>query len=124
MNKKILIFDDDKALLDLFRIVLEPLGYEVDISETADDVIDKIGLYKPHVVIMDNWIPGTHGLEAIKAIRSYDNYRDIPVILCSANDDLVSLAERAGATAYLSKPFDLVELEMVVESMFKLVNPI
>ena len=124
MNKNILIFDDDKVLLDVFKIILEPSGYRVSVTGNSNNVIEKVIKYEPDVIIMDNRIPDIGGVAAIQLLKSHQSYKHIPVILCSANDDLVSLARKAGANAFLSKPFDLNELEMMIDDMFKHVKEI
>lgn len=118
-NKTILVFDDDKAILDIFSIVLEACGYEVAISSTSHDIIEKVTDIKPDVIIMDNWIPDIGGVEATQLLKKHPDFRHIPVIYCSANNDVASLAERAGAEAYLSKPFDLDDLEQKVAGFIR-----
>lgn len=116
-NKTILVFDDDKAILEIFTIVLESAGYNVQISATSHDIIEKVAKVNPDVVIMDNWIPDIGGVEATRLLKSHAEYKHIPVIYCSANNDVESLANRAGAETYLSKPFDLDDLEQKVEQV-------
>lgn len=117
MEKTILIFDDDKAILDIFSLVLESSGYEVHVSETSHNIIPKVEQTHPDVIIMDNWIPDIGGIEATKLLKKHAYYKHIPVIYCSANSDIALLAEKAGAQAYLSKPFDLNDLEKLVADM-------
>lgn len=117
MGKIILIFDDDKTILEMFKLVLESSGYIVYVSETSHDIINKVASCTPDVIIMDNWIPDIGGIEATRLLKSNIEYKDIPVIYCSANSDVASLATQAGAEAYLPKPFDLDDLEAVVEMM-------
>lgn len=119
MNKRILIFDDDNAILDIFTLVLESSNYNVFTSETSHDIINKVKETVPDLIIMDNWIPNIGGIEATKLLKSDNQFRHIPVIYCSANSDIETLAKQAGAQAYLSKPFDLSELEDVVAEMFQ-----
>ena len=114
-NKTILIFEDDKAILEIFYIVLESAGYHVEMSTTSHDIIEKVAKFKPDLVIMDNWIPEIGGVEATQLLKNHPDYKNIPVIYCSANNDVETLANRAGAETYLSKPFDLDELESKVE---------
>ncbi|MGN0002263.1 MAG: response regulator [Sphingobacterium composti] len=114
-NKKILVFDDDRAILEIFSIVLESAGYDVEISATSHDIIEKVADVQPDLVIMDNWIPEIGGVEATKLLKNHQEFKDIPVIYCSANNDVEALAQRAGAETFLSKPFDLDELEKKVE---------
>lgn len=116
-NKTILVFDDDKAILEIFSIVLESAGYHVEISATSHDIIEKVANTNPDLVIMDNWIPEIGGVEATKLLKKHPDFKHIPVIYCSANNDVESLANKAGAETYLSKPFDLDELERKVEEI-------
>ncbi len=109
--KKILIFDDDKTILNVFTIVLEASGYQVDISETSHNIIEKVSIIMPDLVIMDNWIPDIGGVEATRLLKSHPDFKTLPVIYCSANSEIESLAAQAGADDFLPKPFDLLELE-------------
>ncbi len=118
-NKTILVFDDDKTILDIFSVVLEASGYKVAISATSHDIIEKVKKITPDVIIMDNWIPDIGGLEATQLLKSHQEFQHIPVIYCSANNDIETLANLAGAETYLSKPFDLDELEKKVASMLE-----
>lgn len=118
-NKKIFIFDDDSAILDIFSIVLESSGYTIFTSQTSDDIIEKVNDARPDLIIMDNWIPSIGGIEATNLLKNNDEFKHIPVIYCSANSDISNLAKKAGADVYLAKPFDLDELENLVAYMLK-----
>ncbi|MCI0921780.1 response regulator [Sphingobacterium rhinopitheci] len=124
MYKTVLILDDDKAILDIFTLVLEASGYLVHVSETSHDIINKVELTNPDVIIMDNWIPDIGGIEATNLLKKHKNFKHIPVIYCSANSDIAYLAEKAGAQAYLSKPFDLNDLENLVAKMLEPINAV
>ncbi|TAH02645.1 MAG: response regulator [Sphingobacteriales bacterium] len=114
-NKKtILIFDDDINVLDLCSIILENAGYHTETSSTSHDVIEKVALHKPDLVLMDNWIPNIGGILATQLLKKNDLYKHIPVVYFSANNDVHLLAEQAGADTYLSKPFDLNSLENII----------
>jgi CheY-like chemotaxis protein len=112
--KKVLIFDDDSNILELCSIILMDSGYHVETSETSHDIIEKVTLLRPDVILMDNWIPEIGGIKATQLLKQHDEFKNIPVIYFSANNDIHVLAEAAGADAYLPKPFDLVELENIV----------
>ncbi|ODS72055.1 MAG: response regulator receiver protein [Cytophagaceae bacterium SCN 52-12] len=118
-NETILVFDDDKTLLSIFSIVLKASGYTVAVSETSQDIIEKVEEVKPCAIIMDNWIPTIGGIKATQILKEHDQFRHIPVIYCSANKDIALLASKAGAEAYLAKPFDLVDLESTVARLVK-----
>ncbi|MCX8523886.1 response regulator [Chryseobacterium formosus] len=116
--KKILIFDDDRSILEVFTIIFAENGYDVEISETSHDIIERVEVFKPDLILMDNWIPEIGGIEALKLLRNHQDFKNIPVIYVSANSDIVSLAKKAQANDYIAKPFDLTELETKVEKFF------
>ncbi|MGL6129883.1 response regulator receiver protein [Chryseobacterium artocarpi] len=118
-KKKILIFDDDTAILEVITIIFEENGYEVKISETSHDIIEKVADYQPDVILMDNWIPKIGGVEATKLLKSTEEFKHIPVIYVTANNDIVALASEARADDYVSKPFNLDDLERMVEKHIK-----
>lgn len=118
-KKKILIFDDDTAILEVITIIFEENGYDVKISETSHDIIEKVADYQPDVILMDNWIPKIGGVEATKLLKSTEEFKHIPVIYVTANNDIVALASEAQADDYVSKPFNLDDLERMVEKHIK-----
>lgn len=114
-KKTVLIFDDDSNILELCSIILEEAGYEIKTSETSHDIIQKVESYLPDVILMDNWIPDIGGIAATQLLKNHPEYKKIPVIYFSANNDIHVLAEKAGADKFLSKPFDLIALENMIE---------
>ena len=117
MDKRILICDDDSDILSICTYILEEQGWEVHTRTHCNNILDVIGDIKPQVILMDNWIPETGGIKATQAIKSVDEFRNIPVVYFSANNDIKSLAEQAGADTFLAKPFDIDELERVINSV-------
>lgn len=113
--KKIFVFDDNRDILDLCTFILEDAGYEIKTSETANNIEDQVSAYMPDVIIMDNWLPDLGGIEATRTLKRNSDLKHIPVIYFSANNDISSLAEQAGADSYLSKPFDIDALESIIK---------
>ncbi|WP_126650524.1 response regulator [Chryseobacterium aureum] len=118
-KKKILIFDDDAAILEVITIIFEENGYDVRISETSHDILEKVAEYHPDVILMDNWIPKIGGVEATKLLKSSEKFNHIPVIYVTANNDIAALASEAQADDYVSKPFNLDDLEEMVAKHIK-----
>ena len=79
-KKKILIFDDDTTLLELISIIFKDGGYEVDISQTSHNILEKVSEFHPDIILMDNWIPNIGGIEATKLLKSNEQFRNIPVL--------------------------------------------
>lgn len=118
-KKKILIFDDETAILEVITIIFEEIGYDVRISETSHDILEKVADYQPDIILMDNWIPKIGGVEATKLLKSTEEFKHIPVIYVTANNDIVALASEAKADDYVSKPFNLDDLEAMVAKHLK-----
>ncbi|MGX9985494.1 response regulator [Chryseobacterium sp. POL2] len=118
-KKRVLIFDDDAVILEVVGIIFEDAGYEVEISETSHDIIEKVADFQPNVILMDNWIPNIGGVEATKLLKSHDEFKNIPVIYTTANNDIVALAKEAQADDFIEKPFDLEDLEKKVENFLQ-----
>lgn len=122
MEKRILICDDDADILSICTYILEEQGWTVHTRTHCNDILKVIGEIKPQVILMDNWIPETGGIKATQAIKAVEEYKTIPVIYFSANNDIKSLATEAGADTFLAKPFDIEELEQVISSVFESTN--
>lgn len=115
MQKKILIFDDDADLLEVCAIVLRTKNFSVVGKSRCTELLADIAIHKPDVIIMDNWIPDTGGVQATRTIKNSEEFSTIPVIFFSANYNLPALAEEAGAEFFLQKPFEIAELETIVD---------
>ncbi len=113
-GKKVFVFDDNVDILELCTIILEDAGYEIKTSSTSNDIIDQVNSYTPDIIFMDNWLPDVGGIDATRELKRHEVLKNIPVIYFSANNDVQSLAEQAGADGYLSKPFDIQELENII----------
>ncbi len=114
MTHKVLIFDDDKDILELCSIILRRNGFETVGESNSKNVLEKIREVDPHVILMDNWIPGLGGVEATQLIKNTNDTKHIPVILFSANNNIEMIAKEAHADYYLKKPFDIATLNMLI----------
>ena len=119
MSKKVFVFDDNADILELCTIILEDAGYEIKTSSTSNNIIDQVMAYIPDIIFMDNWLPDVGGIDATKELKQHETLKNIPVIYFSANNDVKALAEQAGADGYLSKPFDIQELEDIIVKHLK-----
>jgi DNA-binding response OmpR family regulator len=122
MGKRVLVVDDDRVIQQLLEVNLELEGYEV-VATAADgrEALDKIAELKPDLVILDIMMPKMDGLEVCRRLRADPALAKIPVILLSARAQDMDIREGLdiGAAAYLTKPFDPVELLEVVGRLSK-----
>lgn len=119
MGKRILICDDDEDILSICTYILEENGWEVHTRTHCKDIIEAVKEIDPDIILMDNWIPDVGGIKATQAIKSSAELKHIPIIYFSANNDVKTLAQVAGADNFLAKPFDIDELEKMVSSVLK-----
>lgn len=119
---KILIVDDDEALCDLLRQYLKKQGFAVDTAE--DGVSMDLYLEKsiPHLIILDQMMPGEDGLSIAKRLT---NNLDIPIIMLSACGEEIDriLGLEMGADDYLAKPFNPRELLARIRSVLRRHHP-
>ncbi|MDP9081399.1 MAG: response regulator [Bacteroidota bacterium] len=118
-DKKIIIFDDDEDILSICSFILEEQGWKVTAFTDCNNIIDKVLAIMPDVILMDNWIPDDGGIIASQKLKQNEVLKSIPIIYFSANSDIELLANHAGAETYLAKPFDLEELEKVINSVLE-----
>jgi CheY-like chemotaxis protein len=115
MNKRVLILDDDIDILQICTIVLKKKGFDVQTLSNSNEVVDQVREFQPDVILMDNWIPGPGGIEATRLLKLDPLTQDIPVIFFSANSNVTQLAREARADYFLQKPFDITDLESIVQ---------
>lgn len=118
--KRVLVCDDDISISEVVAIVLtdSKLG-EVYTLPHCDNIIQQIEDIKPSVIFMDDKIPTDGGIKATQLIKEHPEHKNIPVIYFTANNDIELLAEKAGANYTLPKPFNVAQLEEVVQKAFK-----
>lgn len=112
---RIFIIDDDNDLLFLAKYYFQRKQWQVATADNCNCIMETIGAAKPDIIIMDNNVPDEGGIKATQKIKSL--YKDIPVIFCSANNNIHTLAGEAGADAYIAKPFELKTLEQMAKDV-------
>jgi len=117
MEKSVLIFDDDIDILGILTYLLEEKGWRISTRTSCVNLINDIEEVKPDIIMMDNWIPESGGKVATQLIKNHSEFKTIPVIYFSANNDVERLAKEAGADTFLAKPFDLDHLEALLEKV-------
>jgi DNA-binding response OmpR family regulator len=116
MNKRILIYDDDKDILLVTATILEMKGYSVTGREHCRTLDEDLASFNPGVILMDNWLPDIGGVKAIQYIKAHERFKTIPVIFFSANSSVEELAREAGADYMLKKPFEIAGLQQLIEA--------
>ena len=107
---RVLVVDDDPALLRALRIGLDARGFEVVVAHTGAEGLSRAAQAMPDVIVLDLGLPDIDGVEVCKRLRQWT---EVPVIVLSALDseDRKVLALDSGADDYVTKPFGMHELE-------------
>ena len=116
---KILLCDDDKGVSEVIQIMLENNGFEVKLLESGKAIQKRVKEYSPNLILIDIWMPGIGGKEAIKLLKKDKATKNIPIIIISALDEteVAGIVKTLGVEGYLLKPFNMEDL-LAVASKF------
>jgi two-component system response regulator MtrA len=113
-----MLVEDDAAVAQTLTDALEASGYRVWLAETGADAKTLVEQTRPDLVLLDLMLPDIDGLVLCSGLKSI---ADVPIIICSATpqkrDAILGL--KLGADDFISKPFDIYELEARVEAVLR-----
>lgn len=115
MDKEILVIDDDLAILEVIKIILEEKGYKVATISDSTTVEKYILSHAPQMIFVDFWMAGLNGKKIVGIVKENTQTQNIPVIMISANHDVKQIAEEIQADGFLAKPFDISDLTTIVD---------
>jgi len=119
MKKKVLIIENDHDLRTMVVYLLEEEGFET-FSSPEPKNLEEILEFKPHVILIDEFINNQPGHRFCLKIKQSEKLKDIPVIILSTADDIELIVEECKANDYVKKPFDIREMvEKVVKTIDK-----
>jgi putative two-component system response regulator len=115
----VLVVDDQRDNLDALSRALEPLGYEVWPAQDGEGGLRLARERQPDVILLDVMMPGIDGYEVCRRLKADPETRLLPVVFLTGLDSREARLQglEAGATDFLSKPFELVELEVRVRNL-------
>ena len=120
-DKKILVVDDEKDILEFCKLVLSDEEYEVECVLDAKKGLEKLTEFKPDLILLDIMMPEVDGWEFMRILRNDEGYKNIPIAMLTAKvqpkDQVMGIQE--GADDYITKPFSPTELVERVSEIFK-----
>lgn len=119
MKKKILVAEDDKAIIEVVKIILENEGYDVLMADQGEAIHQLIAHENPDIILLDIWLFGEDGGQIAKTIKSKSHTKDIPLILMSANNETEKITKEVGADDFLLKPFNIDDLLYIVRKYIR-----
>jgi two-component system phosphate regulon response regulator PhoB len=112
----VLVAEDHEDTRFLLRYLLEARGYRVAEAADGEEAVDLAELIRPDLVLMDGGLPRLDGLEAARRIRRLPSPVRVPIVFLSghAGPAFRAAASAAGCDDYLTKPFEVKQLEKVL----------
>ena len=120
MKRKILIIDDDYAVLEILNEWLSEDGFEVNAVPETNNVFDLIKKFNPSLVIVDYLLKGLNGGELCQQIKRSAKFKKLPVIIFSAFPENVLSLDRFQCDLFIQKPFDLYLLTRKINELILL----
>ena len=122
MYKTILVVDDEESICQSLRGILSDEGYEVRTAGSGEDALKAIEEDVPDLVLLDIWLPGMDGLEALKIIKA--ETPQVPVIMMSGHGTIETAvkATKLGAFDFIEKPISLEKVVLLVNHALALVR--
>ena len=119
MSKRVLIVDDEKNMRWVLGQSLSGDGFEVAEATDGKEALAAVAEQEPDVMVLDHRMPVMDGMEVLRTLRSKGSTFPIIMLTAHGNVALAVEAMKAGASEYLTKPFDLEELKLAIDKALK-----
>ena len=118
--KRILLVDDDPDIRDVAALALRTTGgYAVQSCASAREAIERSASFRPDLILLDVWMPGTDGLATLTALREIEATAETPVVfLTGVQLDEIARAPEMGCLGVIPKPFDPTALPARLEALW------
>jgi two-component system response regulator AtoC len=119
MKRRVLIADDEKNMRWVLGEALSAEGYEVIEAADGKEALSAVADQPPDLMVLDHKMPAPDGMEVLRRLRAKGS--TFPIIMLTAHGNVATAvaAMKAGASEYLTKPFDLEELKISIEKALK-----
>lgn len=120
IKKRVLIVDDTENIRIVMETFLKTAGYEVATASNGEECFSVVRSFNPDLILLDIMMPGIHGFDVLKQLKSDPATSHIGIIICSGKDYVSekNLALQYRAWAYITKPFSHDELLATVGKYF------
>lgn len=114
--KKILIVEDDRALVQILEFFLKSKGYAVDKAFEGIEAVKKINENLPDIILLDINLPKMSGFEVARKTKENEKTKNIPIIMITAlgQDENIKRGYEIGCEDYIIKPFNLDQLTLKI----------
>ncbi len=121
MSKIIMTVDDSASIRQMVSFTLEHEGYDVVQAVDGQDALDKLAEKTVNMIITDLNMPNIDGLELIKQVRTFSEYKFTPIIMLTTESqaEKKQAGKSAGATGWIVKPFKPEDLIKVIKKVLR-----
>lgn len=104
--KKILIIEDDKKMVAIYKVAFEKEKYDVHVAYDGEQALEALSNLKPDLIILDIILPKIDGMTVLERIRERDEFSKVPILIVSNVTDKqqVNMGVSLGAQDYILKP--------------------
>ena len=122
---KIMVVEDDKEYLVLYREFLTLVGYEAITEQHSSKAMEVAHATEPDLFILDLMMPEPDGFKLTRMLRTDPSFLRTPIIIITALNDLDSklVALGSGANDYLTKPFHIEDLKARIDALLEKFKP-
>jgi two-component system response regulator AtoC len=120
LGKRVLIADDEKNMRWVLSEALTAEGYEIVEAADGKEVLAAVKDMPPDLMLLDHKMPRPDGMEVLRRLRADGHV--FPIIMLTAHGNVATAVEamKAGASEYVTKPFDLDELKLAIEKAIRI----
>ena len=120
--RQVLLIEDEANIAEALRFILSRDGWTVSVISDGALALAEVARLRPDLVILDSMLPGMSGLEILTALRADPANTALPILMLTAKGQMRDreAAERAGVSAFMSKPFDNWEIRAMVRNLLGL----
>jgi len=120
-TKKILIVDDEPAIISILTTRLEAVGNQVVAAVDGEEALQKAEKEIPDLIVLDIMLPKIDGFKVCRILKYDDRYKDIPIIMLTAKgqEKDKNIGKDVGADKYLTKPYEAEELLDAIRKLLK-----
>lgn len=119
MAGHVLLIEDEPNIIEAIRFILSRDGWQVDTHSNGSDAVDAVRRKTPDVLILDVMLPGRSGFDILRELRDSPETQALPVLMLTARGQSKDreLAERAGVSRFMTKPFSNAEVLEAVRAL-------
>lgn len=119
MGKRVLLIEDEPNIIEAIRFILSRDGWTVETHSDGATAAAAVDAKLPDIIILDVMLPGLSGFDILRALRENDDHRDRPILMLTARGQQKDrdMAQAAGVSAFMTKPFSNSEMLEAVRAL-------